>query len=112
MSRIKQHYPDYRAVFLPLNLSYKNTKIGFYHSGAVIIEGNYRDAAIAVFNFMKEMYLDGFLSYSMIGGTIRMYFEKEFILEYEPFVCTQIPNEFIELKKEFDKIKNSLMVFI
>jgi hypothetical protein len=101
-----------------LTLSYNKTTIVFTAGRDILLEGNAKDAAKAILNYMlnseeawqnariRGIYMDGWQQ-----GGLQMYWGKHFDIDFEPYVASTVPDNFIKIKEEFDKLKR-LLVFI
>jgi len=101
--------------------THHNTTLTISIDGSIIIDGNPRDAAKALFNYVLEEldYLDSERSILtnkkltfMKLNKVSLSLDKKIILSY-PMVKNDkpAPEEFFQLKIEFDKL-TKLMVFI
>jgi hypothetical protein len=104
----------YTSINKPFVLSYKNTIVRFTVGRNIIIEGSVKNAAKAIFNFMidhRNLYESKEnmpIGYSVNGVTFD--WGRDFNIEYDPYIAAGIPESFIKIKEEFDKLKK-LLVF-
>lgn len=97
---------------------YNNTTLLLTKSHNFIIDGNVTEAALAVFYYMLEeyrhwsvqkivgIYVNGYEIYGL-----NLNWDREFLISYEPYIGMPVPEDFIKLQTEFNRIKR-LMVFI
>lgn len=110
----KQNMPDMFYSPRGAIFSHNNTTLEFTGNGNIIVNGNFKDAARALFYYVLDLKSNhNYLVCEEFGRNVRIYFgdDSKFSIEYDPFIGQSIPNSFIELQKEFDKL-NRLLVFI
>lgn len=100
--------PGQPTIIDDIEFSYKETTLIIKKDGDVIIEGNAKDAAIALFNYVLLLEKSEGSGYVVLHK-VRVFYKKEISIIY-PFQDVSAPDDFINLKMEFDKLVK-LIVF-
>jgi hypothetical protein len=97
-------------------LEFNKSKLISHPNGNLEIIGNPKYAAMAVLKYMltsKEhwdlqkstgIYLNG-----ISANGLYLNWENDLSIDYEPFICQSIPDNFKILKEEFNKLKKMLV---